>query len=292
MNDHLAALAKGTLPNGRRCLRRAVGVVVVPVGFVSDHMEVVHDLDVEAAQTAASLGLPFARAKAPGPTPRFAADGPRARRGADREPLASARPGSNAAPPTAAATDRRGPPGLTGGASFPRIVSTVLPRMRLRATVTGGRHERPDRRDGLVELRVAVSAAREAGDLLADRAGQVEVAATKSSPTDVVTEMDRRSEELIRSRMLAARPSDAILGEEGGLIGNTDDAPVLWVIDPLDGTVNYLYGLHDWAVSIAAEVGGGGGGAEGGEAGGVEGGEVGRKIVAGAVYVPMRDELF
>jgi myo-inositol-1(or 4)-monophosphatase len=140
----------------------------------------------------------------------------------------------------------------------------------------------------LLELRsVAISAAREAGDLLADRAGQVEVAATKSSPTDVVTEMDSRSEELIRSRILAARPSDAILGEEGGLIGNTDNAPVLWVIDPLDGTVNYLYGLHDWAVSIAAEVEWAGGGV-----GGVAGGEVGRKIVAGAVYVPMRGELF
>jgi myo-inositol-1(or 4)-monophosphatase len=134
----------------------------------------------------------------------------------------------------------------------------------------------------LLELRsVAIGAAREAGDLLADRAGQVEVAATKSSPTDVVTEMDRRSEELIRSLILAARPSDAILGEEGGLIGNTDNAPVLWVIDPLDGTVNYLYGLHDWAVSIAAE-------AECGEAGG----ETSRKILAGAVYVPLRDELF
>jgi myo-inositol-1(or 4)-monophosphatase len=132
----------------------------------------------------------------------------------------------------------------------------------------------------LLELRsVAISAAREAGDLLADRAGQVEVAATKSSPTDVVTEMDSRSEELIRSRILAARPSDAILGEEGGLIGNADNAPVLWVIDPLDGTVNYLYGLHDWAVSIAAEVE-------------WAGGEVGRRIVAGAVYVPMRGELF
>lgn len=133
----------------------------------------------------------------------------------------------------------------------------------------------------LLELRsVAISAAREAGDVLADRAGQVEVAATKSSPTDVVTEMDRRSEELIRSRILAARPADAILGEEGGLIGNTGDAPALWVIDPLDGTVNYLYGLHDWAVSIAAEVDW------------AEGGEVGRRIVAGAVYVPMRGELF
>jgi myo-inositol-1(or 4)-monophosphatase len=133
-------------------------------------------------------------------------------------------------------------------------------------------------------LSVAVSAAKEAGDLLAGRMGQVEVAATKSSPTDVVTEMDRLSEELIRSRILAARPSDAILGEEGGLIGSTGNAQVLWVIDPLDGTVNYLYGLHDWAVSIAAEVKW--------EVGGEVGGEVGRKIVAGAVYVPMRGELY
>jgi fructose-1,6-bisphosphatase/inositol monophosphatase family enzyme len=155
---------------------------------------------------------------------------------------------------------------------------------------------------GLRDL--AVSVAREAGEMLAARTGRVEVAATKSSPTDVVTEMDRRSEELIRSRILAARPSDAVLGEEGGQTGDADDAPVRWVIDPLDGTVNYLYGLHDWAVSVAAEVrwaeggevggaeGGEVGGAEGGEVGGAEGGEVGRKIVAGAVFVPVRGEMF
>ena len=64
VNDHLTALAKDGA---------ATAAVVVPVGFVSDHMEVVHDLDVEAARTAASLGLPFARAAAPGATPRFAA---------------------------------------------------------------------------------------------------------------------------------------------------------------------------------------------------------------------------
>jgi fructose-1,6-bisphosphatase/inositol monophosphatase family enzyme len=126
---------------------------------------------------------------------------------------------------------------------------------------------------GLAELRdLAVGVAREAGELLASRAGRVEVAATKSSPTDVVTEMDRRAEELIRARLLAARPGDAILGEEAGETGDSDGAPVRWVVDPLDGTVNYLYGLHDWAVSIAAEVGG--------------------TIVAGVVYVPMRGELF
>jgi protoporphyrin/coproporphyrin ferrochelatase len=72
--DHLAALAEGTLVNGEPLPEGPPSAVVVaPVGFVHDHMEVVHDLDVEAAQTAASLGLPFARAKAPGPTPRFAA---------------------------------------------------------------------------------------------------------------------------------------------------------------------------------------------------------------------------
>jgi ferrochelatase len=74
VNDHLAALAKGTLVTGEPLPGGPPScVVVAPVGFVSDHMEVVHDLDVEAAQTAASLGLPFARAAAPGPTPRFAA---------------------------------------------------------------------------------------------------------------------------------------------------------------------------------------------------------------------------
>jgi myo-inositol-1(or 4)-monophosphatase len=137
-------------------------------------------------------------------------------------------------------------------------------------------------------LALAVAVAREAGELLASRAGRVEVAATKSSLTDVVTEMDRRAEALIRERILRARPADAILGEEEGQTGDTDGAPVRWVVDPLDGTVNYLYGLHDWAVSIAAEVGG----VEDGEVGGVEGGEVGRRIVAGAVYVPLRGELF
>jgi myo-inositol-1(or 4)-monophosphatase len=121
-------------------------------------------------------------------------------------------------------------------------------------------------------LALAMAAAVAAGRLLASRDGRdgsVLVAATKSSPTDVVTEMDRQAEELIRSRILAARPGDAILGEEGG---QTGDAPVRWVIDPLDGTVNYLYGLHDWAVSIAAEVSG--------------------VIVAGVVNVPRRGEMF
>ena len=119
-------------------------------------------------------------------------------------------------------------------------------------------------------LELASSAAVAAGRLLLSRGGRPEVVATKSSPTDVVTEADRAAEALIRERIDAARPGDRVLGEEGGETG----APsrVRWIVDPLDGTVNYLYGLADWAVSIAAELDGG--------------------VVAGAVFVPRRDELF
>jgi myo-inositol-1(or 4)-monophosphatase len=108
----------------------------------------------------------------------------------------------------------------------------------------------------LAELARAV--AEEAGDLLLQQHGGVRVVATKTSPTDVVTEMDRAAEELIRKRILDSRPGDAILGEEGGQTGGgeTGDGAVRWIVDPLDGTVNYLYGLPDWSVSIAAEVGG------------------------------------
>jgi myo-inositol-1(or 4)-monophosphatase len=103
-------------------------------------------------------------------------------------------------------------------------------------------------------LELASSTAEEAAELLLSRHGRAAVVETKSSPTDVVTEMDGAAEELIRQRILAARPGDAILGEEGGQTGA--DTQVRWIVDPLDGTVNYLYGLPEWAVSIAAEVSG------------------------------------
>jgi myo-inositol-1(or 4)-monophosphatase len=134
-------------------------------------------------------------------------------------------------------------------------------------------------------LRIAVAAASEAGRLRASWRGdgRPEVLATKSSPTDVVTEMDRNAEALITARIRAVRPGDAILGEEGGQTagqetpaagGGEAEAPgrVRWVVDPLDGTVNYLYGLPDWAVSIAAELDG--------------------AVVAGVVEVPRRGETF
>jgi len=126
-------------------------------------------------------------------------------------------------------------------------------------------------------LALAVDAARAAAAMLAagrpaGPSGRPEVADTKSSPTDVVTEMDRAAEVLIRQRLLAARPRDAILGEEGGEQAGSGPGRVRWVVDPLDGTVNYLYGLLDWSVSIAAEVDG--------------------TVVAGVVMVPSHGEVF
>jgi myo-inositol-1(or 4)-monophosphatase len=146
-------------------------------------------------------------------------------------------------------------------------------------------------------LELATSMAVAAGRLLLGRGGRPEVVATKSSPTDVVTEADRAAETMIRELIGEARPGDRILGEEGGETGGAGgtaaggeggqggvgagwvgaggaggESRVRWIVDPLDGTVNYLYGLPDWAVSIAAEADG--------------------TVVAGAVFVPRRDQLF
>jgi len=101
-------------------------------------------------------------------------------------------------------------------------------------------------------LALALDVAREAGDLLLERPAVADMGvATKSTPTDVVTAMDRASERLVVRRLSAARPDDALLGEEGA--ERTGTTGVRWVVDPLDGTVNYLHGLPFWAVSIAAE---------------------------------------
>jgi myo-inositol-1(or 4)-monophosphatase len=146
--------------------------------------------------------------------------------------------------------------------------------LRLRIQSAGAVVSQPDAGEratpdpqALAEL--ARSVAREAADLLLAAHGQAAVVQVKSSPTDVVTQLDRAAEQLIRDRLLAARPADAILGEEGGQTGH---GSVRWIVDPLDGTVNYLYGLPDWAVSIAAEVGG--------------------EVVAGAVCVPLQRAMF
>lgn len=124
-------------------------------------------------------------------------------------------------------------------------------------------------RTGLLDI--ALEAARRAGELL--RHGRPEdlgVAATKSSPIDVVTEMDIAAEKLITEFVAERRPEDGFLGEEGAAVEGSSG--VRWVVDPLDGTVNYLYGLPSWAVSIAAEVDG--------------------RAVVGVIAIPMRGETF
>jgi myo-inositol-1(or 4)-monophosphatase len=122
------------------------------------------------------------------------------------------------------------------------------------------------------ELRaLAESVAREAGALLRDafRSPDLRVTA-KSTPTDLVSEADHNAERLIRERIGGARPDDGILGEEGGDVAGSSG--VRWVVDPLDGTVNFLFGIPQWAVSIAAEDD--------------------RGALVGVVYDPVRDELF
>lgn len=101
-------------------------------------------------------------------------------------------------------------------------------------------------------LEIATRAAAASAQLLVDGWSQRSVVSTKSSGTDVVTQMDRGSEALLVEAILDSRPDDAILGEEGGSRDGTSG--VRWVIDPLDGTVNYLYGFPVWAVSVAALV--------------------------------------
>ena len=125
-----------------------------------------------------------------------------------------------------------------------------------------------DRQELLV---LATDIAMEAGRLLVDRLTKVRTAiSSKSTATDMVSEVDRESEALIVRRILAVRPDDAILGEED--TERTGTSGLRWVIDPLDGTTNYLYGIPAFCVSIGVED------AEG--------------VAAGVVYEPVRRELF
>ncbi|WP_067968677.1 inositol monophosphatase family protein [Mycolicibacter icosiumassiliensis] len=85
------------------------------------------------------------------------------------------------------------------------------------------------------------------------------VVQTKSSPTDPVTVVDTETESFIRDRLTRLRPGDAVLGEEGGGcgdVGGSEPDLVTWVVDPIDGTVNFMYDLPAYAVSVAAQVGG------------------------------------
>lgn len=99
-------------------------------------------------------------------------------------------------------------------------------------------------------LSVARAVALEAGALILEaRRGAVSVAAAKSSSVDVVTQVDRDAESLIRGRLAKLRPGDGFFGEESGAESSTSG--LTWVVDPIDGTVNFLYGIPHYAVSIA-----------------------------------------
>lgn len=126
-------------------------------------------------------------------------------------------------------------------------------------------------------LTIAISVAEEAGALVRDqRPDRVDVAHTKSSDVDVVTEMDTRAEALLIDRLMAARPDDGVLGEEGGL--RAGGSGITWVIDPIDATVNYLYGVGHYAVSVAAVEG--------------EPDPQGWRQIAGCVYDPVADRRY
>jgi len=121
-----------------------------------------------------------------------------------------------------------------------------------------------------LERRVATDAARAAGQLLKSELAGSRRIAYKGSPTNLVTEMDARVEELIVGRLRAAFPNDAVLGEESG--ARTGRSGRRWIIDPLDGTTNYAHGFPVFGVSIGLESAG--------------------RIELGVIYDPNLDELF
>jgi myo-inositol-1(or 4)-monophosphatase len=123
--------------------------------------------------------------------------------------------------------------------------------------------------DGLLEL--ALGAARDAGALLLERfGGPASGVESKSSTTDLVSDADRAAERLLLDRITSVRPDDGVLGEEGAAIEGTSG--LTWVVDPLDGTTNYLFDYPVWSVSVACEDADGG--------------------VVAVVYDPTRDETF
>ncbi|TFL17306.1 inositol monophosphatase family protein [Jannaschia formosa] len=125
---------------------------------------------------------------------------------------------------------------------------------------------------GSANLNVMIKAARKAGRGLIKDFGEVEnLQVSSKGPGDFVSRADRRAEETIRAELMEARPNYGWLGEESDPVEGKDPTR-RWIVDPLDGTTNYLHGMPHWAVSIALEHKG--------------------EIVSGVVYDPVKDELF
>ena len=124
-------------------------------------------------------------------------------------------------------------------------------------------------------LALARDVAQEAGALLRERfLDGATPLRSKTTPTDLVSEADFAAERLIRTRLEEARPGDAVLGEEGGDQGpeGVEASGLRWVVDPLDGTINFLFGIAQWGVSIGCEDADG--------------------ALAGVIHDPMRGETF
>jgi len=155
------------------------------------------------------------------------------------------------------------PPGTRPDDTLPD--EEFIERMKNPSTGATG----PDDPDQLLEL--ASRLAREAGTrALTGRRSSVVERTTKSSTTDLVTQHDRAAEALIVEHLVAERPADAIVGEEGAAHEGTSG--YAWFLDPIDGTTNFVYDLPSWSTSVAVAYRG--------------------ATIAGAVYVPVADELF
>src|SRR5438046_2404366 len=146
----------------------------------------------------------------------------------------------------------------------------IAARVKAAPRRPGRRDPRPPSSPKPAPRRVATDAARAAGHLLQSELQGPRRIAYKGSPTNLVTEMDARAEELIVERLHAAFPEDGILAEErGARLGRSGRR---WIIDPLDGTTNYPHGLPIFGVSIGLEAD--------------------RRVEVGVVFDPKRDELF
>ena len=125
---------------------------------------------------------------------------------------------------------------------------------------------------GSANLNVMIKTARKAGRLLLKDFREVEnLQVSSKGPGDFVSRADRAAEELVRTDLLEARPTYGFLGEEGQEIEG-EDPTRRWIVDPLDGTTNFLHGMPHWAISIALEHKG--------------------KIVTGVIHDPVKDETF
>jgi myo-inositol-1(or 4)-monophosphatase len=121
-------------------------------------------------------------------------------------------------------------------------------------------------------LNVMVGAALKAGRSLKRDFGEVEnLQVSVKGPGDFVSAADRKAEQIVMTELLKARPGYGFIGEEGGKVEGTDETHT-WIVDPLDGTTNFLHGIPQFAVSIALERSG--------------------VLVAGVVYNPANDELY